>query len=276
MIDNNLPSQLGLIAGEGRFPFLVIKEARRRGIGIVAVAIRGETSRDIESYLKEEPLWLDIGQVSRCVDLFKTAGITKAIMAGRVKHSKALSIQKPDALMLKVLYRLSSRSGNAMLDSLAMVFKEEGIEIIDPTVLLGHFMASSGAMTKRAPTKLEREELRFGASKALGLAQLDIGQMVVVKRKAIVVAEAMEGSDAGILRARDITEGPFVVVKVVGPKFDMRFDVPVVGPQTIRSMVDAGAKVLALEVGRVLLLDKVEMLQLAEQHNIAIYGVKCG
>ncbi len=199
--------------------------------------------------------------------------MTKAILAGRVKHARALDILKPDLLTLKVLTRLRSRTTEALLLTVAEVLEEEGIELLDSTILLRRHLAGEGPMTRRKPGKNEMESVRFGAEKARGLASLDVGQTVVVKRMAVVAAEAMEGTDRAIRRAAEITDGPFVVVKVARPLQDMRFDVPVVGPNTIDSMAAAGATVLALEAGRVLLLEREELLLRADTRGIAVYGV---
>ncbi len=194
-------------------------------------------------------------------------------MAGRVKHAKAFDILRPDPLTLKVLTRLRARSTVEILRTVADVLGEEGIELLDSTILLREHLAKEGALTGCEPSREDLESLRFGLEMARGLAALDIGQTVVVKRMAVVAAEAMEGTDRTIRRARDVTEGPFVVVKVARPRQDMRFDVPVVGPGTIDSMEAAGARVLGLEAGRVLLLDREEVLAKADARRIAIYGV---
>ena len=217
--------------------------------------------------------WVALGELSRSVRLFREAGVKEAILAGRVRHARAFDILKPDLLTLKVLARLRSRSTEAMLLAVAEVLGEEGIELLDSTLLLRRHLAAEGPMTRREPSKDEMESVRFGMEKARGLASLDVGQTVIVKRMAVVAAEAMEGSDRAIRRAAEITEGPFVVIKVARPRQDMRFDVPVVGPNTIDSMHAAGASVLALEAGRVLLLDREELLALAEARGIAVHGV---
>lgn len=271
MNETTLPSTIGLIAGEGRFPFLVVEEAKRKGIGVITVGIEGEADPALESEC-DSFVWIGLGDVSRCVRAFRDAGVSRAIMAGRVRHVRAFQILKPDWLMLKILARLPSRTTEAMLKTLADVLSEEGVELLDSTVLLSSYLADEGAMTRRKPNKRDLDDIRFGASKARDLAASDIGQTVVVKGKSIVSAEAMEGTDAAIRRARDVVEGPFVVVKVARPSQDTRFDVPVVGPTTIASMMAAGAGVLALEAGRVLLLERDELLRNADANDIAVYG----
>ncbi len=263
---------LGLIAGEGRFPFLVIEAAKRRDISVVALLIEGEADPGLEAIEGMESHWVALGELSRSVGILRSAGITRAILAGRVQHVKALQILRPDRLTFKVLSRLPSRTTEAMLSTVADVFSEEGIEIVDSTLLLEDHMAPEGALTRRKPARDEIDNVRFGATMARGLAALDIGQTVVVKRKAVVAAEAMEGTDRAVRRAAELTSGPFIVVKVARPRQDMRFDVPVVGTGTIRSMAAAGATVLGLEAGKVLLLDRDELVELADEEKIAIYG----
>jgi DUF1009 family protein len=193
-----------------------------------------------------------------------------------VKHAKAFDVLRPDRLTLKVLTRTRARSTHLILRTIADVLAEEGIELLDSTLLLREHLASEGALTRRKPSEEEMESLRFGLEMARGLAALDIGQAVVVKRLAVVAAEAMEGTDHAIRRAAEITEGPFVVVKVARPQQDMRFDVPVVGRKTIDSMEAAGAVALGLEAGRVLLLDREEVVRRADASRIAIYGAGRG
>jgi len=270
------PSRIGLIAGEGRFPFMVLEQARERSIEVVTVAIEGEADRSIESVSKNPVEWITIGQMARCVRVFRDAGISEAVMAGRVRHVRAFQLLSPDRLMLKVLRRLPSRSTDAMLKTIASVLEEEGVTLLDSTALLVPFLADEGAMTKRRPRKDELVDMEFGLSKARGLAALDIGQTVVVKRKSVVVAEAMEGSDAAIRRAAEITEGPFAVVKVARPDQDFRFDVPVIGPTTIENMASVGATVVGVEAGRVLLVERDTVLERANREGIAVYGLRTG
>jgi len=263
---------LGLIAGEGRFPLLVIEAAKRRKIPVVALLIEGEADPALELMEGLTAHWVGLGELSRTVGILRQAGIQRAILAGRVKHVKVFQILRPDLLTLKVLSRLPSRTTEAMLSTVADVLSEEGIELLDSTLLLEDQMAPAGTPTRRKPGKEELENVRFGAAMARGLAALDIGQTVVVKGKSVVAAEAMEGTDLAIRRASEITKGPFAVVKVARPGQDMRFDVPVVGTGTVRSMAAAGATVLGLEAGKVLLLDRDELVALADEEKIAIYG----
>jgi DUF1009 family protein len=270
-----LPEKLGLIAGEGRFPFLVAAEARRKGLALTTLLIEGAADPELAAGAGDVHR-LRLGQLSRAVSILRKAGIEKAILAGRVKHAKAFDVLRPDPLTLKVLTRTRARSTHLILRTIADVLAEEGIELLDSTLLLRDHLASEGALTRRKPSDDEMESLRFGLEMARGLAALDIGQTVVVKRLAVVAAEAMEGTDRAIRRAADIAEGPFVVVKVARPQQDMRFDVPVIGGKTIDSMEAAGALALGLEAARVLLLDREEVIRRADASRIAIYGAGRG
>jgi hypothetical protein len=271
-----VPRKLGLIAGEGRFPFLVLREARRLGIEVTTLLVQGAADPSLPDGGAGSFHWLGLGELSRAVRLFREASIEKAILAGRVRHVKALQILKPDKLTLKVLGRLRSRATDSLLKTVAGVLAEEGIELLDSTLLLREQMATEGAMSRRKPRKNELADARFGLSMARGLAGLDIGQTVVVRKTAVVAAEAMEGTDAAIRRAGELTEGPFVVVKVARPLQDMRFDVPVVGPGTVDAMELAGATALGLEARRVLLLDREDLLERANARKIAVFGIEGG
>lgn len=254
---------------------MIVAEAKRQGISLVTLGIEGEADHALETEC-ERFQWIGIGEVSRCLRAFRDAGVSQAIMAGRVRHVRVFQILKPDRLMLRVLSRLPSRTTDAMLKTLADVLAEEGVELVDSTTLLTSLLASDGAMTKRKPSREEIDDIEFGAARARGIAALDIGQTVVVKGKSVVAAEAMEGTDETVRRAGAIVKGSLVVVKVARPNQDMRFDVPVVGPTTIDSMVDAGASALALEAERVLLVDRDELLRTADEHDIAVYGFADG
>jgi hypothetical protein len=251
----------------------VLDEARRLSIPVTTLLIEGEADSSLADAAGADSHQVALGDVSRAVGILRKAGIRDAILAGRVAHARALDVIKPDLLTLKVLSRLRSRSTEAMLAALAGVLGEEGIELLDSTILLKRHLASQGALTRRKPSREERESLAFGLAMARGLSGLDIGQTVVVKSKAVVAAEAMEGTDRAIRRAAEVAEGPFVVVKVARPRQDMRFDVPVVGTGTIDSMAAAGATVLGLEAGRVLLLDRDPVLARAESCGVAVWGI---
>lgn len=276
MIKTKVPEAeaIGLIAGNGRFPFLVLEEAKRRSVPVVTIAIEDETEPAIQE-LAANLHWIGLGEVGRCVRILKDAGIHRALMAGQVKHKKIFGLLRPDWLLLKVLSRLKTRNPDAILKAVAEVLSEEGIDLMDSTSFLTSLIASSGTIGRRSPTRAEKQDIRFGFGMAKELSRLDIGQTVVVKDRAVVAAEAMEGTDETIRRAGTIVSSApagLTVVKVARPHQDMRFDVPVVGPSTIDSMVTAGALVLALEAGKTLLLERDELIRRADEAAIAVVG----
>jgi DUF1009 family protein len=266
---------IGLIAGSGRFPFLVLEEAARRGVPVVTIAIKGETDPAIEESAGLLH-WVSLGELGRCVRHLQEAGTERVIMAGRVKHTKVFSLLRPDRLLLKVLTRLKTRNTDAILKTVAGVLAEEGIHLMDSTSFLTALIAGKGPLGRRSPSREEKENIDFGFEMARELARLDIGQTVVVKRKAVVAVEAMEGTDETIRRAGRIVEaspGGLAVVKVARPSQDMRFDVPVVGPRTIDIMHEAGASILALEAGKSLLLERESLIERADARGIIVYGL---
>jgi DUF1009 family protein len=270
-----LPQKMGLIAGNGRFPFLVLEEARQRGIAVVTLAIKEEAEPTIEE-IADTVHWVGLGELSRAVRLLKEASVDRVIMAGQVKHKRVFNILRPDRLLIKVLSRLRSRSTDTILKAVAEVLSEEGVELMDSTLLLASVLSTEGPMGKRRPSTDDKENLAFGYRMAKALAGLDIGQTVVVKEKSVVAVEAMEGTDATVRRAGQIVSespGGLAVVKVARPSQDMRFDVPVVGPRTIEVMSEAGVSVLALEPGKCLLLEKDTLLQRADELKIVVYGI---
>lgn len=239
---------------------------------MVTVAIQGEADPQIET-LGTPVHWVKIGQMGRCVRLFREAGVRRAVMAGQVKHKKVFQSLVPDRLLLRVLRRMRARNTVAILGAVAEVLAEEGVELVDSTTFLRSMRTEEGALSRRRPTTAQREDVRFGFSVARELARLDIGQTVVVKGKAVVAVEAMEGTDETIRRAGGIVDGGLTVVKVARPAQDMRFDVPVAGPRTIEVMKDAGAVVLALEAGKSLLLEREKLLRLADEAGIVVLGM---
>ncbi len=267
---------LGLIAGNGSFPFLVLEEAERQRIRVVTLAIKGEADPNLDKCAG--PLhWVALGDLGKAVRILRDSGASRAIMAGQVKHKKVFQLLRPDRLLIKVLTRLETRNTDAILKAVADVLEEEGIHLLDSTVLLSALLAEPGPMGRKIPRRSDEENIAFGFRVAKEIARLDIGQTVVVKSKAVVAVEAMEGTDETIRRAGEImstSRGELAVVKVARPSQDMRFDVPVVGPRTIVTMAEAGASVLALESGKCLLLEKVEILRLADEKGIAVTGIE--
>lgn len=266
------PVRYGLIAGNGRFPFLVIEGARRAGVELAVAAIREETDPQIER-VAERLTWVGVGQLGKLIRFFKSEGVARAIMAGQVKHVQIFSNAIPDARMIKLLWRLPRRNTDALIGAVADELAREGIELVDSTLFIRDRLASAGTMTRRAPDERERADIEYGLEVAREIARLDLGQTIVVRARACVAIEAMEGTDAVIKRAGALARGRLTVVKVAKPHQDMRFDVPVVGRATIEAMIEAGATCLCLTAGKTLMFDREEMLDLADRHRIAIVGV---
>jgi DUF1009 family protein len=271
--------KLGLIAGNGRFPFLVADAAASSGYDLVIAAIKEETSSELE-HKSSNFHWLSLGELSKLIDTFKREGVSTAVMAGQVKHKQIFSAIKPDWRLAKLLLSLTTRNTDSLIGAVAKVLEDEGIHLISSTALLEPLLAKPGVLTRRAPSDAEMKNVEYGRSVARHLAQYDIGQTVVIADAACVAVEAMEGTDATILRAGEIMRSlageastlsrALTVVKVAKPNQDMRFDVPVVGLATIATMQQAGATCLALDADRCLLLDGDKILAAADQAGIAI------
>ena len=277
-------SKLGLIAGNGRFPFFLLDAARAHGLTVIVAAIEEEADPAIaDRALADSGIrvhWLSLGELSRLIALFHEEGVTRATMAGQVKHKQIFSAIRPDWRLAKLLLSLSTRSTDTLLGAIAKVLADEGIELISSTAYLEPLLAKRGLLTMRAPSSVELADIAYGQVVARGLASYDLGQTVVVAAGACVAVEAMEGTDATIARAGDLVrtlEGDastlnraLTVVKVAKPNQDMRFDVPVVGVGTIAAMRAAGATCLAVEAGRTLLFDRVAIVDAADAAGIAI------
>jgi len=261
----------GLIAGNGQFPFLVIDGARRRGDALIVAAIKGETDPRIDE-AADSVEWFGIGQLGRLISYFKRAAVEKAMMAGQVKHVQLFSGAMPDMRMLKMLWKLEVRNTDALIGGVADELAREGIELVDSTLLIPEHLAPEGALTKRRPDPTERENIEYGLRIAREIAGLDLGQTIVVRAKACVAIEAMEGTDATIERAGELANGKLTVVKVAKPNQDMRFDVPVVGIPTIQTMIAAGATCLSITAGKTLIFDREDMLALADANKITVVG----
>jgi len=261
----------GLIAGNGQFPFLVIEGARRQGESLAVVAIKEETDRRIEE-VADNVLWVGIGQLGRMIAFFKKHGVSKAIMAGQVKHVQIFSGALPDVRMLKMLWNLPRRNTDALIGGVADEMAKEGIELIDSTHFIRDQLASAGVLTRRSPNDAELGNIEYGLHIASEIARLDLGQTIVLRAKACVAIEAMEGTDATIRRAGEMAKGRLTVVKVAKPDQDMRFDVPVVGVPTIETMIAAGATCLSITAGKTLIFDREAMLKLADKHKISVVG----
>ena len=277
-------TRLGLIAGNGKFPFLVLDAARAQGYDVVVAAIKEETSTEIESKGAASVHWLSLGELSKLIDTFKAEGVTRAVMAGQVKHKQIFSAIQPDWRLAKLLLSLGTRNTDSLLGAVAKVLADEGIMLENSTALLEPLLAKTGVLTRRAPSAQERKNIEYGRGVARRLAEYDIGQTVVIAEAACVTVEAMEGTDATIERAGQLmrsleleSEGKpstlsraLTVVKVAKPAQDMRFDVPVIGVKTIEAMARAGASCLAVDAGRCLLLDGKAMTQAADEAGIAV------
>jgi len=259
----------GLIAGNGQFPFLVVDGARKAGASLSVVAIKEETDPRIDK-VAENVTWIGIGQLSKMISFFKDEGVEKAMMA--VKHVQIFSAAIPDLRMIKMLWNLPRRNTDALIGGVADELAKEGIELIDSTHFIKDQLAPAGVLTKRQLSEAEVENVDYGLHLAGELARLDLGQTIVIRAKACVAVEAMEGTDATIRRAGELAKGKLTVVKVAKPDQDMRFDVPVIGVPTIQAMIDAGATCLSITAGKTLIFDRDEVLSLADANKICIVG----
>jgi UDP-2,3-diacylglucosamine hydrolase len=273
-------SKLGLIAGNGRFPFLVLDAARAQGYEVVVAAIKEETFPEIESKGAASVHWLSLGELSKLIDTFHREGVTRAVMAGQVKHKQIFSSIRPDWRLAKLLLSLTRRNTDALLGAVAKVLADEGISLENSTSLLEPLLVKPGVLTRRMPGAQETKDIEYGRGIARGLAQYDIGQTVVVAESACVAVEAMEGTDATIERAgqlmasldsgKSVLARNLTVVKVSKPNQDMRFDVPVIGVRTIEVMRQARATCLAIDAGRCLFLDGDAVVAAANQGEVAV------
>jgi hypothetical protein len=271
---------LGLIAGNGRFPCLVLEAAHAQGRPVTVVAIKDEAEPALVAAAEARGAvlhWVSLGQLGKVIAVLKAASITEAVMAGQVKHVKIFSDFVPDLTLLSVLRRLTSKSTDSLIAAVAEVMQEKGIGLLDSTAFLSPLLAAPGVLTRRAPDEREAADLAFGYTQADAVAGLDIGQTIVVKDRAVVAVEAMEGTDRTIERAGRLAGPGTVVVKVAKPKQDMRFDVPVVGVPTIAAMRAAGATVLSVDAGKTLLIDgPAAVAAAADAAGIAIVGRALG
>ncbi|HQR37615.1 MAG TPA: UDP-2,3-diacylglucosamine diphosphatase LpxI [Blastocatellia bacterium] len=261
----------GLIAGNGRFPFLVLEGARQQGVEMVVAAIAEETDPAISDHVRSVE-WMSVGQLGKLIGYFKREGVTHAIMAGQVKHVQIFKLTAlPDLRMAKLLARLSFRNTDSLIGAVADELAGEGITLVDSTAFLAPYLPAPGVLTSRKPSEAETADIAYGLEVAREIARLDLGQTIVIKDRAVVAVEAMEGTDATIRRAGELArKPPITVVKVAKPNQDMRFDVPVIGPATIRAMVEARASALSITAHKTLLLDRDELLELANREKIAI------
>jgi UDP-2,3-diacylglucosamine hydrolase len=284
---------LGLIAGNGRFPFLLLEAARGHGLRVVVAAIKEETDAEMDALAARDPeqvvvYWMSLGELSRLIETFKREGVTEAVMAGQVKHKQIFSAIRPDWRLAKLLMNLRTRNTDMLLGAVAKVLEDEGIHLVSSTAYLEPMLAVEGVMTRRGPDEVERGDIEYGLKVARGIAGFDLGPTVVIAAGACVAVEAMEGTDATIARAGELfrTLGDeasesgaettlarrLTVVKVAKPEQDMRFDVPVVGVPTIEAMRAAGASCLCVEAGRTLVFDREAVVRAADAAGIAVVG----
>ena len=286
MTANANADRIGLIAGNGSFPLLVLDAARSQGLQVVVAAIKEEASPQIEQHGAAVLEWLSLGELSKLIEGFQREGVTRAIMAGQVKHKQIFSSIKPDWRLAKVLLNLTTRNTDSLIGAIAKVLADEGITLMSSTALLEPMLADEGVMTRRGPSDSEQTNITYGRAVAQHLSRFDIGQTVVIAEAACVAVEAMEGTDAAILRAGGLMQSPslgkepstlsraLTVIKVAKPNQDMRFDVPVVGMRTIESMKQAAATCLALDAGRCLMFDKPAVIKAADEAGICIVAEK--
>jgi DUF1009 family protein len=263
---------LGIIAGNGRFPFLAAAGARRAGRRVIALAIREEAAPELESEV-DEIHWIGLGQLGRGIDILQKAGAREAVMAGQVKHRRIFSDVVPDLKLLGVLARLAFQNTDSLIGAVADALLRDGITLLPSVAFLADQLATSGPMTRRRPDREERRDVEYGERVARALAGMDLGQTAVVKHRAAVALEAMEGTDETILRAGRIAGRGPAVVKVSKPRQDMRFDVPVVGAGTLAAMREAGSRVLAVDAGRTLVIDRPAFLAEADADGVAVLGL---
>jgi DUF1009 family protein len=282
---NQVNNTLGLIAGNGRFPFLLLEAARAQGLRVVVAAIREETDPEMDERARQDAgvtvHWMSLGELSKLIETFQQEGVTRAVMAGQVKHTQIFSAIRPDWRLAKLLLNLRTRNTDMLLGAVAKVLEDEGIVLESSTTFLESLLAPAGVLTARAPDAVERADIEYGLKVARGIAGFDLGQTVVIAAGACVAVEAMEGTDATIARAGELMktlegEGTLqrrlTVVKVAKPQQDLRFDVPVVGVPTITAMRAAGATCLCVEAGRTLIFDRPGVVAAADAAGIGIVG----
>ena len=264
----------GLIAGNGQFPFLVLEAARRQGVEMSVVAIKEEASPRL-AQASDRVQWLSLGEVGRLLEWLKAEGVNRVVLAGQVKHNKLYSAIPTDSLMRRLLGGLRRRNANALIGIFVGLLEQRGMRVVDSTAFLLSLLAGEGTLTRRSPDAGERGDLQFGREIAKRIADLDLGQTVVVREGACIAVEAMEGTDAVIERAASLSHGKrLAVVKVARSRQDMRFDVPVVGVKTIQAMQRCHATALAVEAGKTLLFDRDDLMALADEAGITIVGIR--
>lgn len=267
-------NRYGLIAGNGKFPFLVLEAARSQGIDMVVAAIKEETFPEIEQHAATVH-WLSLGQLGKLIKTFKAEGVGQAVMAGQVKHKQIFSGIVPDLKMIQLLASLATKNTDSLIGAVAKVLEQEGIRLIDSTLFLRPLIPDPGTLTRRAPSAEEKRDLEYGFKIARELGRLDLGQTVVICDGACVALEAMEGTDAVMERAASLVNGRILrVVKLAKPNQDLRFDVPVIGPPTVQVMRRLNVSALAIEARKTLMIDRDDVIRLANEADIAIVAIE--
>lgn len=268
-----MSEKIGLIAGKGQFPLLFARAARERGVGVVAVAFKGETDPALEK-LADECHWTYVGQLSRLIKAFKEAGVSQAVMAGGITRRRLFRELRPDLRALTLLLKVGTGHDDRILRTLAAELEREGVTVVSPLLYLDNMLATEGRLSRRKPNSHELQDIAYGFRIAKAVGRLDLGQCVVVRHRVVTALEAIEGTDETIRRGGRLAGKGAVVVKVCKPGQDLRFDLPAVGKGTIEAMREVEAKVLAIEVGKTLIFDRAEMLEMANKAGIAIWGMK--
>lgn len=266
-------NRLGLIAGNGTFPLLFAQEAKRQGETVIAVALKEEADPSLEKCV-DSFTWLSLGQVGKTIEYFKEQGVQRAVMAGQVKHTQLFKDIVPDLRVIKLLARVANKKADTLLSAVTQEFEQEGIQFLSSLTYLDRWLCPEGCLTDRLPTADQEADMAFGLPLARAIAGQDIGQTLAVKNKTVVAVEAMEGTDACIRRAGEIAGPGCVIIKVARPQQDVRFDVPVVGPGTLESMKLTQASVLAMEAHKTLLLDKDNLMKVANASQLALKGLR--
>jgi UDP-2,3-diacylglucosamine hydrolase len=260
----------GLIAGNGRFPFLILDAARSRGLEMVVVAIKEEAFEEINERAKTVH-WISLGELGKLIRIFKQEGVTQAVMAGQVKHKQIFSSIVPDLKLIRLLASLKAKNTDSLIGAVAKVLEEEGVTLLESTAFLEPLLPEPGVLTRRVPDEAESKDIAYGRRIAHEIARMDIGQSIAVRDQACVAVEAMEGTDAVIQRAAAITGNQRItIIKVSKPNQDMRFDVPVIGLPTVQLMAEVNASALAIDARKTLLIDRDKLVDFANQHDISI------
>ncbi|MBI1820795.1 MAG: UDP-2,3-diacylglucosamine diphosphatase LpxI [Nitrospirae bacterium] len=265
--------KIGLIAGNGRFPIIFASQIKSQGKQVIAVAHLGETERDLEAFV-DKIFWIKVGQLGKLIKIFKHEHVQNIVMAGGIKKTRLFTDVLPDLRAVRLLSSLKEKKDDAILRAIASDLEKEGLHIKDSSYYLFSLLVEEGPLTSRKPTKKEFEDIEFGWKIGKGIGKLDIGQSIVVKDKVVLAVEAIEGTDEAIKRGGRLGEENAIVVKICKPGQDLRFDLPAIGPGTIKSMVSVKASILAVEAGNTLLLDREETLKAAEKGGIGIIGVR--